>query len=220
MRNGEDSEAHAGPSGENAEWSTTPRRLREVLRDQTQAAIVAAAEQVLLLEGLDARIQAIAARAGVAVGTIYNHFGDRDGVVAAVLAKGRADLLDNLDAAIEQHSADWPTDFRSFVRVFTEHWRRHGPLLALVMQAPNPPKLTHCDRRAMAHSIRERVRLIVARGVAAGHLRPDVGDAQADLLLGMLWGILARTLINGETADPMPAAIDLFLHGAAAAPLS
>lgn len=207
-------------AGDNSDGAGAPRRLREVLRDQTQAAILAAAEQVLLQEGLDARIQTIAARAGVAVGTIYNHFGDREGVVAAVLAQGRADLLSKLDAALEGATPDWLGDFNRFGRVFSDHWRRHGALLTLVVQQPDLPKLTQCDRRSMTQAIRQRVRAMVARGVATGHLRGDIGDDQADLLHAMIWGVMARNLIDGESRDPMPGAIDLFLRGAAAAPTS
>ena len=57
-------------------------RLRERLREQTQQAILDAASRILADEGVAlARIDAIAAEAGVSGGTLYNYYGDREGLV-------------------------------------------------------------------------------------------------------------------------------------------
>jgi AcrR family transcriptional regulator len=54
-----------------------PPRLRERLREEAARAILAAAEEVFATDGLQARMERIAEQAGVAVGTLYNHFEDR-----------------------------------------------------------------------------------------------------------------------------------------------
>ncbi|MGN2634858.1 TetR/AcrR family transcriptional regulator [Nocardia takedensis] len=56
---------------------TDARRNRE--------ALVAAAREVFLEKGLDAPLKDIAARAGVAIGTLYNRFPTRDDLIAAAV---------------------------------------------------------------------------------------------------------------------------------------
>jgi len=47
-----------------------------------------------------ARMEDIAARAGVAVGTVYNYFEDRTALVNALLEGRRRDMFDALDRAV------------------------------------------------------------------------------------------------------------------------
>ncbi|MFZ5439830.1 MAG: TetR/AcrR family transcriptional regulator [Myxococcota bacterium] len=82
-----------------------PQRLKERLRLATAEAILEAAEQVLLARGLDAPMEQIAESAGVAVGTLYNHFKDRRALVTALLEQHRAKLWADVRAA-EERTAD------------------------------------------------------------------------------------------------------------------
>src|ERR671934_3088172 len=81
----------------------SPRRtkvqpLRARLREETNKAILQAAEQVFGAQGAGgARMEDIAARAGVAVGTLYNHFHDRDALLSELLASRREDLAGRLE---------------------------------------------------------------------------------------------------------------------------
>ena len=61
-------------------------RLRARIRETTEQAILAAAEEVFADAGLHAaHMGTIAARAGVSVGTLYNHFEDREALLAGLL---------------------------------------------------------------------------------------------------------------------------------------
>ena len=67
--------------------ASAPPRLRHRLREETVSAILEAAEHEFASDGLHAaRMERIAARAGVAVGTLYNHFDDREALVLALVA--------------------------------------------------------------------------------------------------------------------------------------
>src|SRR3954447_13276887 len=69
-------------------------RLRDDFRNYARAAILAAAEQVFADDGLhEARIEKIAERARVAVGTIYNLVGDREALVAEIIGARHAELV-------------------------------------------------------------------------------------------------------------------------------
>src|SRR5512146_1839893 len=91
-------------------------RLRDRLREETARAILSAAEEVFAEEGLHAaRMERIAGRAGVAVGTLYNHFADRAALVAALCAAGRGVLLERIDAAVAAAAAGPRAELRAFV---------------------------------------------------------------------------------------------------------
>lgn len=64
------------------------------VRGRTQESLLAAVEQLMRKEGL-ARIttRAIARRAGLAEGTLYNHFREKDEILIAVLARNVAPLV-------------------------------------------------------------------------------------------------------------------------------
>ncbi|MFJ9950776.1 TetR/AcrR family transcriptional regulator [Kitasatospora sp. NPDC091207] len=68
-------------AGQPAEVPTRGKRA-DALRNQQ--ALLAAAAEVFATSGIDAPIRAIAARAGVGVGTIYRHFPARADLVVAV----------------------------------------------------------------------------------------------------------------------------------------
>src|SRR5919201_3557298 len=66
------------------------KSLRERLRAETGRAIAAAAEETFAANGVrEARIEEIAARAGVSVGTVYNHFEDREALLNGLVERRR-----------------------------------------------------------------------------------------------------------------------------------
>src|SRR6188472_2566436 len=77
--------------------------LRDRIRETTVQAILSAAEEIFADEGFHAaRMGAIAAKAGVSVGTVYNHFEDRDALLGGLLVSHRAELIERIDRAIEE----------------------------------------------------------------------------------------------------------------------
>lgn len=80
------------------------QNLRTRLKEVATSAILDAAEEVFADEGLDARMETIAARAGVSVGTLYNHFADRVSLVASLTDTRRAKFHELLKNAIEASS--------------------------------------------------------------------------------------------------------------------
>lgn len=66
---------------------------------RNRAAIVAAARHLIVAGGRDVGMDEIAARAGVAVGTLYRHFPAKDDLVAAIMDDLGAEITALLDAA-------------------------------------------------------------------------------------------------------------------------
>ncbi len=195
---------------------TAPARLRDRLREETSRAILAAAEDVFVSDGLAARMERIAAQAGVAVGTLYNHFADRKALVAALVRSRREALLARVDAALSTVSRE-PAEaqLRAFLAAVEEHARVHGPLLSVLMQAGEGPSDARPPRTLIDELVR-RADAVVARGIAAGELRPDRARVFGHGLVGMARAVLVRAIEGGAPpGEPASAILDLFLRGAA-----
>lgn len=195
-----------------------PGRLRDRLREATSEAILAAAEAAFAEEGLRAaRMEQIAARAGVAVGTLYNHFEDKDALVRSLAETRRRDLLDRIDAALEGAEA-LPLDeqLRRFLAALFAHGAQHGALLAALVQAGEGPART---TSALVTTLNERAAALMARGVATGALRRDYADLHAVAFIGIARAAFLRALqdrpaaVGAEDVAPI---VDLFLRGAGA----
>src|SRR3954463_14790871 len=73
-------------------------RLRERFRQETAEAVLQAAEEVFAEKGFHAAsMSEIARRAGVAVGTLYNHFADRETLLKHLLDTRCQELLALVD---------------------------------------------------------------------------------------------------------------------------
>ncbi len=74
---------------------------------QTRHDVLTAAGEIIAADGLDGlTMRKLAARAGVAVATLYNQFGDRDGVLVAFVSNG----LDQLEVEVDEQPAHTPID--------------------------------------------------------------------------------------------------------------
>ncbi|PRY59854.1 TetR/AcrR family transcriptional regulator [Glycomyces artemisiae] len=79
----------------------TPGRRRQ--SEAKRAAVLDAAEALFVAEGYEvASVDAIAARAGVSKRTVYDHFGDKQHLFAAVLDRSGETLIATIRAAIDE----------------------------------------------------------------------------------------------------------------------
>jgi AcrR family transcriptional regulator len=79
--------------------------MRDRQRQAAHEAILDAAEQVFGEQGIAAGMEQIAARAGVAVGTLYNHFADRSALVEALADARRERLFARLEVVAAETRA-------------------------------------------------------------------------------------------------------------------
>lgn len=211
MNSGSDTEAH-------------PQRLRDRLREATSAAILEAAEEAFAESGLHStRMDDIAGRAGVSVGTLYNYFSDRGALLAALVDSRRKGLLGQLDRALGEHDGKpFETQLEAVVRTLLGHFEAHQRFLSILMEGEHAR-----DAQAMPASMRPRETMralysrfetLVQRGLTAGRLRPECATLYPALLMGMLRGVLVRTLYEteptGSLVDRAPQLVDIFLNGA------
>src|SRR5579883_256025 len=104
-------------SGRSSSRTTKPPPLKARLRAAASGVILDAVEEVALERGIDnASIAAIADRAGVAVGTLYNYFPDRDAMITALFACRRGELAPRIIAAAADAEA---LPFEDRLRAYT-----------------------------------------------------------------------------------------------------
>jgi AcrR family transcriptional regulator len=192
-----------------------PTKLKARLREVTVTAILDAAEQVLRDRGPDAPMELIASRAGVAVGTLYNHFTDRRALVQALFVRHREAVGVELEAAIAATDGQ-PIRARLLALVQTMHagWAR---LQLLLREADRTPDARH--RRAVRERMQRTLGGVLSAAHRAGELTADPHGLQVVAFLGLL---LAFFRLGDEdpallAADRVAeAVVDTFLNGFAA----
>jgi len=161
--------------------------LREKLREVASSAILQASEQVFVEQGLHAaKMETIAARAGVAVGTLYNHFEDRTALLAALVEERRLALAQELDVSLATYKGEaFDLQLTDFVTRFLGYFESKVSLVALLAEAEPSPALRK-QRSAAIEAIELRARELVKRGVQARALDGARAQSLPVLLLGML----------------------------------
>lgn len=192
-------------------------RLRTRLKEATTEAIRAAAEEVLGEQGFGARMEDIAERAGVSVGTLYNHFEDRTELVHELLRLRRERLLERVDAVlVEVAGRPFREQLEALVKGVFSHFREHARFFARAIQseALRGPVLPSPGSTLV--ELTARVEELIRRGVAAGEVRREDAEFHAPLLIGMLRSLLLRaaeTQRPEELSRGADALLQVFLRG-------
>jgi AcrR family transcriptional regulator len=147
--------------------SLQPRsgRGRQAQARRNDLVVLEAARDVFAAQGADAPVAAVAARAGVGVGTLYRRYGSKTELLQrlCVLAMEQA-----LAAAGDALAASDPWDgLCGYIAACVE--LRSGALASLAGQIETTAEMKVTARRSMA-----RLDELVARAQAAGRLRADV----------------------------------------------
>jgi TetR/AcrR family fatty acid metabolism transcriptional regulator len=80
---------------------TPPRSLKEKQRGEREALILQVAEEVLMEKGYyETSIDEIAARVGIAKGTVYLHFPSKEDLVIAIFERDMQQLLQYIDSTM------------------------------------------------------------------------------------------------------------------------
>ena len=203
-----------------------PPRRRDEARALFRNAILDAAEAVFAERGFHgARIQDIAERARIAVGTVYNHFADKDEVLSALLEERTEGLL----AQVRAGGADAPAarGFRARLEArvagMLAYVEQHRAFFAIANEHGLFAGAVAPSARSSARSVermetfRAVFRAIVEEGVASGDLEPLDADALARFLGGTMRAFVLSSLAESgkDVREQAAMTVDLFLHGAA-----
>jgi AcrR family transcriptional regulator len=162
--------------------SVRPPSVRSVARDASRNRLLDAAAAVFAKKGFRAaKATDIAGRADVAVGTLYLHFGDKEGIARAVALQALGELRTCLRRAVERPGLNAEAAARAHATAlvnFVSGTKAHGRLLF----AADSPGLRSEIFDAMAEAQEAHLR---ERG-KEGYFRTDINAAvAAQALVGM-----------------------------------
>ena len=196
--------------------------LRDKLREATWNAILEATENVAAEQGgTNASLQAIAERAGIAVGTIYNYFQDKETLFEALFTRRRDELYASIDEATKKHARDpFAAQLEGFVAAVFNHFDARRAFLRLALESetvrPQIVKGKDGGKHPAMRQIQERAERIVRIGVKEKRVR-DVDPALlATVLVSIVRGVLVMQAESDRAFSAQTATVlALFLEGAA-----
>ncbi len=209
---------------QDSETRTRPPRLRSRLRQVTCEAILAAAEETLAERGVeDAGMVEIAARAGVSVGTLYNHFKDREALLTELLALRRAELVARIDAAVaDSAGAPFRAQLTSVTAAFFAHVEAHRRLLQIVFGDDRLRRFPRPSKGSPPVEIHRRLEKLMKLGVREGALGRDGVALHVEVFMAVLRGVLAHDgdvrRKGAESAASPELCVRFFLDGAGGRP--
>lgn len=178
---------------------------RQARAERTRAALLTAAREVFEERGfLDAKISEICERAGVAYGSFYTHFADKDAIFAELIDKMLAGLLAVMRA--EPLNGDGPAArIASANRAYLRAYRENARLMAVFEQvATFSPAMRETYLRAWGvfYDRQERaIREWQRAGVVLGDVDPRTAAVALATMIGRTaytWYVLGRPHDDGD----------------------
>ena len=200
--------------------AAAPRRRR---KDARPAELLAAALELFVDKGYAAtRLEDVAARAGVAKGTLYLYFDSKEALFRAVVEQGIVPLF----VAVEGEIADYRGSAAELLIALLTRWQREvgstpyaGLYKLIIAEAKNFPELSRYYNEAVIVRGRALLGEVLRRGIASGELRAvDVDSAIDALIAPLLMLVVWRFSLEhyGREIDPealLRTHFELMLHG-------
>lgn len=197
----------------NLDSSRRRSKLKLQLRETVRAQILDAAEELIAARGLHSSpLALIAKRAGVAVGTLYNYFADRDALIRALFESRRAVLRPKLLAAASNAQAlPFEPRLRRFVRDLLAAFEEHRRFVKVATETEH----LKIQPTSTASDLVTAIETIVDAGVAERVLGGDKAALLKLVIPGAIKGVIMRRTIDGAAfVDDADAIVSIILDGA------
>jgi len=199
--------------------STARRRAPRVDAIRNREAIIAAAAEVLAVQGTAVDVREIARRSGVGMGTLYRHFPKKEDLVHTVLRKDFSEWAESARQTAIDAEDPWAA-LTDFYQQALTGYARHRAIMENFALTWSVPDLEGIQQ------LRLVIEELCARAAAAGLLRPDVTTDDLLLLLVSLghavqvtdecrpqmWHRLLRISLDGLRADHRADCVSRSLH--------
>jgi len=173
--------------------SAEPRRRADAVRNRQK--VLEAATEAFTELGIDARMEEIARRAGVGVGTVYRHFPTKEALLGELLAEKWRKLRESVEEALENEPDPWEA-FAGALRRNAEIMAGDRAVRGAVMLSDSPEVWEYA---AGAHQkLMEATEILVRRGRDAGVLRDDLAVTD---IPPMMAGVCAAIDVRGPAGQ-------------------
>jgi len=171
---------------------STHRSLKEKQRQERESLILQVAEEVLLEKGYtETSIDEIAARVGIAKGTVYLHFPSKEDLVVTIFARNMQTLLEGVDGII----ANQPT-YRAKLEalldfMYTGFFSKRAQLLSSIHTCAEVMNLftqKGSSIRELWHNLATVVAALLDEGKTAGEFTTAI---PTPILVGSFFSLLS-----------------------------
>jgi TetR/AcrR family transcriptional regulator len=203
-----------------------PRRRQRRKADRP-GEILSAAQALWAERGFAAsRAEDIAARAGVAKGTVFRYFPTKEAIFEAAVQARLASALERVEGAVLDPGASTEALLRGFFDEVLERIYSDGLLTllrVLLAEGARFPDLVQAYRRGVVDRGMAALQGVLARGVARGELRAEAAALDprlviAPAVLTAVWQMLFGGLEKAQARALLAAQVDLLLRGLAPLP--
>jgi AcrR family transcriptional regulator len=206
--------AKAASTSPDAAKSPTNRAIRAA--ERREAIIAAGLEEFIARGFAAARLDDVAKRAGVAKGTIYLHFTDKEALFQELIRSAAAPVIDRL-AALPVASRSAREMFESFANAIAHDVvaTRRGDILRLFLtEGSRFPALAEFYYREVVARGMAGMRALIQYGIARGEIRNEALAAFPQLMVApaivaVIWRGLFERLSPLDTAAMLRVHIDL-----------
>jgi AcrR family transcriptional regulator len=179
-------------------------------REQARRAILDATESILVENGGKCSMRTLVRECGYTAPTIYHYFGDKQGLLDALLEERFAQLLARVER-VEQ-TGDPIADLKRMAEAFLGFTRRNLDFYRLILTGANgrdrTPRSAEAAREIMERPLRQLVR--------DGRLRTSSGETAGQALWALLHGLNTLQLSRPDfpwASDLFDVAFDALLRG-------
>jgi AcrR family transcriptional regulator len=192
-----------------------PTERTEQRKAEARERIVAAALDQLAQGGYSSTsVQAVAARAGVATGTVYRHFPSKSALFAEVFRRASQREID----VFEQAADDDGRSATDRIAAATEAFARRAlaaPIRAYALIAEPVDPAVEAERLTFRRGYRDVLVNVLTQGVERGELEPHDTQTTAAALVGAIGEALLGPLApatdhTGQVPDSLVAAVVQF----------
>ena len=175
-----------------------PRKTARQSRSRaTQEAILEAAARILESGGVaQLTTNAIAARAGVSIGSLYQYFPNKEAILATLIRDKRRDLLDRMrDTLAQSDSQPAEQAITGMIDAGLMH-QYSRPALALALEPLDHWLMLETETDEVSAQIAALVLVTIRR------LRPEAGPQQAQDVVAICKGLIDAAARSGDPGGP------------------
>jgi AcrR family transcriptional regulator len=206
-----------------------PPQVREQVREQNRAAyreaILAAAERVFSARGfIGVRMSDVAAEAGLATGTLYNYFENKEEVLRSLIAMRGSGLIQELQETFESER-DALARIERMVTMAFAYIERHRAGYKMLVESGPPEVMTRFCGQEVQDIHLQYLALFeqaMAAAIRARRLRNKFSPRDLALFLAGAMDAMARVWSASDEraglTDKVGQVLELFLSGASTKP--